>query len=323
MIRKAAIPTPMSQTRNPDDVRNLAEVMQDLSQGLFKPGFVPVLSDLSRQQGRELRDCWRVMPETVRRRVVLSAAEFGEENVLYDFNRLFRVAIDDSVAEIRQTAIHGLWEDESPELIGVLVATMTGDVSLEVRCAAAQELGRFVDLHHDHEIPDAEGEALIAELKQIASSPDENLWLRRRALESVASWDDSEVRDLIELAFESDDNAVRAGAIYAMGRTGSSDYIGEVLNEMVSADSEIRFEAARAAGEIGDEAAIPVLAELVDDDDVEVRTTAVSALGAIGGVAAVRVLRNTLQDAEPEFGELIEAALDEALLTSDPLRGMN
>jgi HEAT repeat protein len=65
--------------------------------------------------------------------------------------------------------------------------------------------------------------------------------------------------------------------------------------------------------------AVRELADLIYDPDLEVRAAALSALGAIGGPAAIRVLREAGQDEEFEEEEVIDEALDEALLTVDPL----
>ena len=83
----------------------------------------------------------------------------------------------------------------------------------------------------------------------------------------------------------------------------------------LSSDSKPRAQPASS----GDEDAVRDLADLVHDADVEVRAAAIEALGSIGGPAALRVLREVEHDEDFEDLEIVEDALDAALLTVNPL----
>jgi HEAT repeat protein len=145
--------------------------------------------------------------------------------------------------------------------------------------------------------------------------------VRGRALESAAILTDNDtVREAIDAFFDEEESGFRATALYAMGRSLRAGYLPTILNETTSDDAEIRYEAARAAGRLGDTAALPVLADLAkDDEDAEVRQAAINAMGEIGGTAASRYLRRLAEEAPESEIELIEAALEESTIISDPL----
>jgi HEAT repeat protein len=104
-----------------------------------------------------------------------------------------------------------------------------------------------------------------------------------------------------------------------MGRTLQARYWSTILSEPSSDDAEVRDAAARAAGHLGYTEALPALAELAKDEDAEVRQAAINAMGEIGGTAATRYLRRLAEDASDTEIELIEAALEDASIVSDPL----
>ncbi|MGH2561393.1 MAG: HEAT repeat domain-containing protein [Thermomicrobiales bacterium] len=154
------------------------------------------------------------------------------------------------------------------------------------------------------------------ELVAIAADAGQPSLVRRRALESTAVF--GALPDMIELiraAYDGDDDGLRAGALYAMGRTLDRRWLNVLLAELESPDAEMRYEAARACGELGDASAVESLARCGLDNDAEVRQAAITALGRIGSNAAARALRVLAETARPADREAFDEALDEA--TSD------
>jgi HEAT repeat protein len=255
-----------------------------------------------------------------RHALMLAIAELADESLDFNFNRIYRVALEDPDPVIRQLAILALWEDEGRDLPPILVGMVRHDASDDVRAAAADALSTWTDAiaSGDSSVLDRGG--LIDLFGSIVEDPEESPIVRRRALGAVAAFsDDPRINELIRLTLNEDDQTLVAGAVVAMGRTASERWIPELRDFMQSEDAELRFESARAAGLIGDEDAVRDLAELVYDADAEVRIAALDALGSIGGPGALRILREAGQDEDFDDLEIVDDALDAALLNLDPL----
>lgn len=248
-------------------------------------------------------------------------AELAETNVQYVLGRALRIALADPSPIVRQLAVAALWEDEGLDLIPIFLGFVEEDPAQDVRSEAAQGLGRFAELAAEDELEPETAERLRRTLVTVAADAHEPYLVRRRALESVAVFGDrAEVVDLIRNAYDADDAGLRAGALYAMGRSLDSGWLEAVVHEFGSPDSEMRYEAARASGELADDRAVPALARLANDEDIEVRQSAIGALGKIGGTSAVNALRRLATRAAASDREAIDDALEEALVSVDALR---
>ncbi len=313
--------TPTSPDRLPEvDGGRLAPTIDAIVEGDFSRSRLTALSDLNRSRAAYLRQRWLDIPPTERHALMLVLAELAGESVEFNFNRVYRVALEDPDPVIRQLAIGDLWEDEGEDLPRIFLNVLREDATDDVRAAAADALSATTDAIAEGGSRVLERGELIGILAEIIEDPTESPIVRRRALGTIAAFsDDPRIPELIRLSLEEDDQALVAGAIYAMGRTASERWISELADFLQSDDAELRFEAARAAGLIGDEDIVPFLAEIVYDPDSEVRAAALDALGSIGGQAAIRVLRQVEQDDEFEEEVSVDDALDAALLTVNPL----
>jgi HEAT repeat protein len=283
---------------------------------------VVLLSDMDRAGAGRFTAAWQGLPEPVRRQVVRWMVDLAEDRIELNFGRALRVAVEDASAVVRQLAIAGLWEDEGRDLPTLLLIALREDPSQDVRAEAAQVLGRTAARAGAGEDIGLDADRLRDILVAVAADETEPEMVRRRALEAVSPLgeDDEEIADLIVEAYEGDDSGLRAGAVYAMGRTLNSRWLETVRAELSSDDAELRYEAARASGELGDDAALSDLAALAGDGDAEVRTAAIAALGQIGGRGGLRILRQLADDPDPVDAEAVEAALEEALVSVDPLQ---
>jgi HEAT repeat protein len=313
--------TPTSPDRLPEaDAGRLAPTIDAIVGGDFSRSRLTLLSDLDRNRAAYLRQRWLEIPSIERHALMLAIAELADESLDFNFNRVYRIALGDPDPVIRQLAIGDLWEDEGKDLPPILVEMVRSDASDDVRAAAADALSPWADAIAAGESSVLDRKLLIDLFSEIVEDPAESPIVRRRALSTIAAFsDDSRITDLIRRALDDEDQTLVAGAIVAMGRTTNERWITELRDFMRSEDAELRFEAARAAGLIGDEDAVRDLADLVYDADVEVRVAALDALGSIGGPAALRILREAGQDEEFEELEIVDDALDAALLTVDPL----
>jgi HEAT repeat protein len=313
--------TPTSPGRQPSsDSGSLAPTIASIVGGDFSRSRLAALSDLDRGRAAYLRQHWLDIPPAERHALLLALAELSEETLDYNFNRVFRVALEDPDPVMRQVAIAGLWEDEGADLVQIFVRLLRDDPSDDVRASAAHALSTFCDAVADGDSDVLDQGDLITLFAGIIEDPAESPIVRRRSLGAVAAFSrDPRIDDLIHLGLDDEDQAVVSGAVYAMGRTASDKWLPEILEFMQSEDAELRFEAARAAGLLGEADAVPELAELVYDPDSEVRAAALEALGSIGGPAAIRALRQAEQDDDFDDVEAVDDALDAALLTVNPL----
>jgi hypothetical protein len=244
--------------------------------------------------------------------------EIGEANFEVYFDPVFLLGLGDEDAEVRTSAINGLWENEDPSLIGPLVHLLRTDEAVGVRAAAATALGRFVYLGAVEDID--QHQALLAEeaLLDTIHRGAEDIEVRRRAVESIAFSSEPAIAQIIENAYYDDNEKMQISAIFAMGRSADAHWWPQVIAELENDNSEIRFEAARACGELEAGEAVSKLIELIEDDpDLQVQEMAIWALGRIGGPAAREALEECLESEVESIALAAEEALDELNLFSD------
>ncbi|HVB64704.1 MAG TPA: HEAT repeat domain-containing protein [Nitrolancea sp.] len=281
---------------------------------------MPKLSDIDRATAHAAAALWSQIPTDVRRFVARQMVEQAEANLELNFSRMLSIALDDPDAEVRTSAIQGLWEDESNDLLNRLLLLLESETEPLVREAIAEALSAYSYLALLEELDDEDVERVRRALLDLYQS-DEPIAVRKRALESLAYFpDDLEVEDAIDEAFGSQYHDLRVGAIFAMGRNVSERWFGVLLGEMQDEDAEIRFEATRAIGMFGDERAVSLLIDMVDDEDREVQLAVIGALGAIGGTVAVGTLRRILRSEDSVINDAAQEALTEATIATDPLR---
>jgi HEAT repeat protein len=322
-IQMDQMPTPTSPETHPNQQPKvtLAEAIDAIGRGTFKERELAPLSDLSRQDAATLAASWPSFPEATRERLVRELDELAEAKVEYIFGRALRIALDDPSPVVRQLAIAALWEDEGSDLPDRFLRLTDTDPSDDVRAEAAQALGKFAELCAEGELDDELHDRLRSTLLNYAGDAREPFIVRRRCLESVAPLgNDPEVRQLIEDAYDEDDDGLRVAAIYAMGKSLDSRWLSSVMMELDNPDAEIRFEAARAAGLLGSDKAVEPLLELLTDTDTEVRHAAIGALGEIGSQGAINALRRLAKTAGEADSEAVANALETASIGVDALR---
>lgn len=270
-----------------------------------------VLSDLSADHLGRFRTIWAQLAPDRRRGVVEALVEFAEDHVDASFAAIYRWLIDDADAWVRAHAIEGLWEEEDVRLISPLVRRLENDPDLEVRAAAALALGRYLLLGEFGQIDASAMRRAESALMAAYQDPEQDIWVRRRVLEALANSSHDDVPDMILQAYEDDDDTMRIGAIFAMGRSADPGWNTYVLDELGSHDRAMVFEAARASGELEIEEAVPDLIKMLADEDVEIRDTAVWALGRIGGREARRALQACCASSDEDLQEAAEEALAE------------
>ncbi len=277
------------------------------------------LSDLSPSELGRFARTWFKVPGDRKQKVIESLAEMAEENAELEFSAIFKLGLKDPDATVRKKAITGLWEFEDRSLILSLIELLKSDGSGEVRAAAAMALGKFAVLAQDGKILSKDGELVKSALMDALQGEQEWLEVRRRALESVAPFNTSDLTEYIHWAYDSDDLDLKCSSIYAMGKSGEPRWLPLLFRELQSPNPPIRYEAANACGELDNEDAAPHLVPLLQDDDFQVQLAAVGSLGEIGGSIAKRALRRCVKRGEPLLEDAALNALENIKGMEDPL----
>jgi HEAT repeat protein len=281
------------------------------------------LSGLTPSDLKSLESTWSEVDRDTRRTLLSELAEASELNFDLDYRELGFWALNDNDGDLRAVAIELLWEDESTELMNRLIDLTQWDESLSVRAAAASALGRFILLSEYEELPGRDGARAQDAVISLLTDQDEDVDVRRRALEAISNSSHEIVPEVIQEAYNSGEEKMKVSAVFAMGRTCDPQWHEIVLREIDSYDPEMRYEAARAAGELELAEAVPTLGRLSLDDDREIKEVAIWSLGEIGGREALRILSALAEDAQEaedeSLLEVVEDAIGNASMVGDEM----
>ena len=277
------------------------------------------LSSLTRDDISGFRRSWRAVPRGRKREILALLVELSEDNLELDFSAIFRCCLSDESETVREQATRGLLETDDRVVIRPLVGLLKDDPSSKVRAAAAISLSKFTDMAQQGKLMSRDEERIREALLAVISRGDEDLEVRRRAIEAVASFNTPEIDQIVRDAYASAEAAMRQSAIYAMGRSSNSEWLPTVLQEINANNPAIRYEVANACGLLGDESIIPHLIELISDEDIEVQCAAVTAIGNIGGPLAKRALLRAVQLGDDALTETAMEALANLEFDDDPL----
>jgi HEAT repeat protein len=275
------------------------------------------LSGLAPEEHDDFWNAWTAISARRRIEIAQAMSELAEENVDLDFGEAQIWMLNDDDAQVRASAVEGLWENQSPRLLHRLLKMLRVDPSAEVRAAVGASLSRFAYMAEITELN--EGDAAVLQDTLLGAILDQRqpLDVRRRSLESAGYFANAaEVRRQIELAYASDEQLLRESALVAMGRSMLPRWLPTIGKELGSPSPALRYEAARAAGEMADEAGalIPKLAPLLNDGDGEVALAATWALGQIGGPTAKRLLQQARKSDDEARRQAADDALEELSL---------
>jgi HEAT repeat protein len=275
------------------------------------------LSDLDEREMAVFAPVWRSLDDERRQTLMRQLVDIGEANFEFDYSGVAQIALDDPDTQVREAAIELLWDSESTAVLHRLLEMAQWDEASDVRAAAASGVGRFILSSELGEFSESEGVKAQDIMLNILNNEDEEVEVRRRALEAVANSSNEAVEGAIRDAYDGGDHMMRVSAIFAMGRSCDEQWNDIVLRELDSDDPEMRYEAARAAGELMIAEALPALTRMAFENDRELQNNAIWSLGEIGGKEAVRVL-TTLAGAarESDDDDLVEA-IDDALANAN------
>ncbi|MFN8485250.1 MAG: HEAT repeat domain-containing protein [Anaerolineae bacterium] len=256
---------------------------------------------------------WPTIPVERRREIMADLGALSAESFEVEFTPLFRVALDDTDAEVRAKAIENLWEDDDPVLAPRYVSLLGHDDSPAVRGAAANALGKYMYLAEMEELDPKLAADIRQALLESVRNPLEITDVRRYAVESLAFLGDDEVRGVIEDAYNTSSEQMQASAMRGMGRSLDPYWSGLVLMELSNADPRIRQEAIWASGELELKQAVPTLVDMLEEPNRDLLIGVIQSLGRIGGPIARQALELVAESEDEEIAEEAEDALSELL----------
>ena len=294
------------------------ETLADPSADAANADFIEI-SDLSPSELGTFARVWFTIPAERQRWIISTMVALAEDNPELDFCSVFKMCLKDKDEVVQGKAIEGLWEYEDRSIINGLVQILRSDRSPEVRSAAAVALGKFAYLIQEGKLLPKDADLVCDNLMEALEDEEEHLEVRRRSLEAVAPFNTATVQEYVSWAYNSNDMKLKSSSIYAMGRTGETNWLPVLIKELQSPEPSVRYETANACGDLGDEEVVPHLVPLLQDDDYQVQVAGLSALGKIGGPLAKRVLIRCIKEGDAVLEEAARTALESVEFLEDPM----
>lgn len=259
----------------------------------------------------------------------------GEERFFSDYSDDIRMYLQDEDPDVRALAVQALWDHSAPDNLDILLKLAQNDESQQVREAALSGLGIYIwqrevlldDMEwgpafpslDEFEVSQAETQQAYDYLMQVIDDDARTFGERRHAIEAISFSMDSTVADIIEEAYHHEDDAMKASAVFAMGRNANVRWIDYVLDSLDSSEPEIQYEAVRAAGKMGLMRANRRLMKLARaSDDKALRVEAIWSLGQIGHDDAFDLLEDLeVEDPDADIREMAGIALEEWMMMAE------
>jgi len=284
----------------------------------FPRRYLQEFSDIGTLELKTLLDVWPQVKPSRKLTLLEELDTLAENDTLVSFDDFARALLTDPEPEVRTRAIRLLDEYEDPKVVPSYLDILKNDPDINVRVEAANALHLFVDLGELEEIPANIYHEVEDALLASAASED-NLRVRRAALESLGYSSRPEVVTLIESAFHREDPAWQASSLVAMGRSADERWADAVTRSLVHVDDRIRKAAVQAAGELSLQAARPILLKMLgEEEDATILSAVIWSLSQIGGEDVRTYLENLLDQLEDdEQIAFLEEALDNLAFTED------
>jgi hypothetical protein len=284
----------------------------------FPRRYLREFSDIGPLELKTLLDIWPQVMRNRKQTLLEELKTLAEADTLVSFDDLGRALLPDPEPVVRTHAIRLLHESEDLKLVPTYLDMLKNDLDAGVRREVANVLNLFVDLGELEEIPENKYHQIEEALLASANSEDD-VRVRRTALESLGYSSRPEVITLIESAFHREDPHWQASALHAMGRSADDRWTGDVLHSLVNDDDRIRLAAVQAAGELAIRPARSILLKMLSEEEEQDITSAVIwSLSQIGGEDVRTYLENVLDQTEDDDQiEFLEDALDNLAFTED------
>lgn len=284
----------------------------------FPRRYLQEFSDIGTQDLKTLLDVWPQVKGSRKLTLLEELDALAETDTLVSFDDFARALLTDPEPEVRTRAIRLLDEYEDPKIVPSYLDMLKNDPDVNVRIAAANALHLFVDLGELEEIPGSIYHQVEDSLLASANSEDD-VRVRRTALESLGYSSRPEVATLIDSAFHRTDPAWQASSLVAMGRSADERWNDAVTRSLVNVDDRIRKAAVQAAGELSLPSARPILLKMLgEEEEPTILSAVIWSLSQIGGEDVRTYLENLLDQLEDdEQIAFMEEALDNLAFTED------
>lgn len=284
----------------------------------FPRKYLQQFSDMGDLELKTLRDVWSRVGLSRKLSLLEELETLAESDTLVNFDDFGKAILDDPDSTVRGRAIRLLKETDDVKLVPVFISILNHDADVHTRAEAAAALGLFVDLGELEEIPEnayhQTEDALL-----VAANGNDDVKVRRRALESLGFSSRPEVTTLIESAFHREDPAWQASALFAMARSADNRWNDDVVASLSNENRNVREAAVEAAGQLSIKEAGPILITILEEEeDDEVTSALIWSLSQIGGEDARIYIENLLDQTEDEEQiEFLEEALENLAFTED------
>jgi HEAT repeat protein len=284
----------------------------------FPRRYLQEFSDIGPLELKTLLDVWPQVKPGRKLTLLEELDALAETDTLVSFDDVARALLTDPEPDVRTRAIRLLDEYEDPKVVPSYLDMLKNDPELNVRVEAANALHLFVDLGELEEIP-ADIYHQVEDALLASAASEDNVRVRRVALESLGYSSRLEVTTLVESAFHREDPAWQASALVAMGRSADERWTDAVTRSLVHVDDRIRKAAVQAAGELSLQAARPILLKMLgEEEDADILSAVIWSLSQIGGEDVRTYLENLLDQLEDdEQIAFMEEALDNLSFTED------
>lgn len=284
----------------------------------FPQHYLREFSDIGPLELKTLLDVWPQV-ELSRKLSLLKALDaLADTDTLVSFDDFARALLTDPDAQVRTQAIRLLDEAESIDLIPSYLDMLKNDPDIGVRAEAARILHLFVDLGELEEIPENVYHQVEDELLMAVTGEDD-VRVRRAALESLGYSSRPEVATLIESSFHREEPNWQMSALIAMGRSADDRWRDDVTHALVNENDNIRRAAVQAAGELSLKSTRTLLLKMLGEEEDETLLSAVIwSLSQIGGEDVRTYLENLMDQIEDDDQvAFLEEALDNLAFTED------
>ena len=284
----------------------------------FPRRYLREFSDIGPLELKTVLDIWPRVTLSRKQTLLEKLKTLAGADTLVSFDDFACALLTDPDPEVLTRAIRLLDEYEDPKIVPSYLDLLKNDPSINVRVEAANALNLFVDLGELEKIPEKIYHEVEDALLASAASED-NVRVRRTALESLGYSSRPEVITLIESAFHREDPNWQASALHAMARSADDRWTEDVLRSLINDDDRIRRAAVQAAGELSIKSARPILLEMLEEEeDADVASAVIWSLSQIGGEDVRTYLENLLDQSEDNDQiNFLEDALDNLAFTED------
>ncbi|MDO8971082.1 MAG: HEAT repeat domain-containing protein [Saprospiraceae bacterium] len=286
----------------------------------FPAMYLHRFSDLSGNDLAQFKNVWAKVTIDRRLSILVDLEEAAEADTMVSFDEVAKIALIDSDARVRASALKLLWESEDNRLIPTFISMLEKDDDAAVRASAAAALSLFVFKGELEEIPAVMLKKVEESLLKVLKS-DQPPLVCRRALESLGYSGREEVPALLKEAYQSPDGEWQASALFAMGRSADIRWEKMVIDRLDALETEVKLEAIRAAGQLELESARHILIEMLDNYqelEEEIRMATAWSLSQIGGNNVREVLEKLIENVEDEDeADYFDLALENLQFTQD------